>query len=265
MSSGQGGSGRMPAIYIGHGAPPLVDDELWTSQLAAWAGALPRPTSVLMVSAHWESAPLALGATEPGVPLIYDFWGFPAHYYEATYEAPVAPELAARVKALMPDTETVVDQPGRGLDHGAYVPLTVMYPEADVPVLQLSLPTNDPARLLELGRRLAPLRDEGVLIVGSGFMTHGLPYLEMRSPDQAPPGWSSDFDLWAEETLQSGDVEQLMDYAHRAPAARYAHPTPDHLSPLFVILGAADDPAKAPQTVIDGYWYGLAKRSVQVA
>lgn len=263
MSGEQRGAKRMPALYLGHGAPPLVDDELWVAQLRAWADRLPRPRSVLMVSAHWESAPLALGATEPGVPLVYDFWGFPAHYYEATYGAPVAPELAAEVKALMPDGETVVDQPHRGLDHGAYVPLSIMYPDADVPVLQLSLPIDDPARLLALGRRLAPLRDEGVLIIGSGFMTHGLPYLEMRSPDQAPPGWSEDFDRWADETLQVGDLDQLMDYRHRAPAARYAHPTADHFSPLFVVLGTADDPATT-QTVIDGYWFGLAKRSVQL-
>jgi len=261
----QGGSVRMPSIYLGHGAPPLVDDALWVSQLGDWAGELPRPTAVLMVSAHWESAPLALGATDAGVPLVYDFWGFPQHYYEVTYDAPVAPELAARVRALMPDTETVADQPQRGLDHGAYVPLTVMYPDADVPVLQMSLPTTDPQRLLDLGRRLAPLRDEGILIVGSGFMTHGLPFLEMRSPDQAAPGWSSDFDAWAAETLAAGDLDQLMDYAHRAPAARYAHPTADHFAPLFVTLGAADDPGKAPETVIDGYWFGLSKRSIQVS
>jgi 4,5-DOPA dioxygenase extradiol len=254
----------MPAIYIGHGAPPLVDDELWVSQLARWARELPRPRSILVVSAHWESAPLTLGATTP-VPLVYDFWGFPAHYYETTYAAPGAPELARQVAALMPDTETVVQQPDRGLDHGAYVPLTVMYPQADVPVLQLSLPTLDPARLLDLGRRLAPLRDEGVLIVGSGFMTHGLPFLRMESPEQRPPGWSAEFDAWAAETLAEGRLDDLVDFAHRAPAVRYAHPTVEHLAPLFVTLGAAERPDVAPETVIDGYWFGLAKRSVQVA
>jgi len=117
------GSGRMPAIYIGHGAPPLVDDELWVSQLAGWAARMPRPRSILVVSAHWESAPLTLGATET-VPLVYDFWGFPQHYYETTYAAPGAPDLARQVTALMPDGETVAHQPDRGLDHGAYVPLT---------------------------------------------------------------------------------------------------------------------------------------------
>jgi 4,5-DOPA dioxygenase extradiol len=259
-----GSTGRMPAIYIGHGAPPLVDDRLWVSQLAAWAKNLPKPSSILVVSAHWESAPLSLGATTP-TPLVYDFWGFPQHYYETTYKAPGAPELAAAVTALMPDSETVVQQPARGLDHGAYVPLTVMYPDADVPVLQMSLPTLDPAKLLDLGRRLAPLRDEGVLIIGSGFMTHGLPYLQMQSPDQRPPGWSAEFDGWAADALDRGALDELVDFSHRAPAVRYAHPTVEHLAPLFVTLGAASDPEAAPETVIDGYWFGLAKRSVQVA
>lgn len=255
---------RMPAIYIGHGAPPLVDDELWCSQLADWAARLPRPRAVLVASAHWESAPLSLGATET-VPLIYDFWGFPERYYQATYAAPGAADLAGRVAALMPDGETVVQRPDRGLDHGAYVPLSVMYPQADVPVLQLSLPTTDPEGLLDLGRRLAPLRDEGVLIIGSGFLTHGLPYLRMEAPDQRPPDWSSEFDAWAAEALAGGDLDELIDFSRRAPAVRYAHPTVEHLAPLFLTLGAAQDPEAAPETVIDGYWFGLAKRSIQVA
>lgn len=253
----------MPAVYLGHGAPILVDDPVWTGELAAWSGELPRPSAVLVVSAHWESAPLTLGATET-VPLTYDFWGFPRRYYETTYEAPGAPELAARIEALMPDHEEVAHQPSRGLDHGAYVPLTVMYPEADVPVLQMSLPTLDPRRLLDLGRRLRPLREEGVLIMGSGFLTHGLPFIRMESVGQRPPGWSSEFDAWAAEALGRGDVEELLDYRRRAPALAYAHPTTEHLAPLFVTLGAAEDPEKPARTTIDGFWYGFSKRSFAV-
>jgi 4,5-DOPA dioxygenase extradiol len=255
----------MPALYLSHGAPPLVDDPVWTAQLAAWARALPAPTAVLVVSAHWESAPLTIGATETGVPLVYDFGGFAERYYRARYPAPGAPGLAAAIKALVPDTEEVAEEPRRGLDHGAYVPLTVMYPRADVPVLRVSLPTLDPQRLMELGRRLRPLRDEGVLIVGSGFTTHGLPFLRSFRTDAPAPGWSTDFDLWTADALARGAVDELLDFRHRAPGMPYAHPTVEHFAPLFVTLGAAEDPEAAPEQVIDGYWMGLAKRSVQVA
>jgi len=259
------GDGPIPALYLGHGAPPLVDDRLWTSQLNTWAGELPRPRSILMVSAHWESAPLALGATADAHPLTYDFYGFPERYYRMTYPSPGAPGLAARVEAMMPDAEAVVRQPDYGLDHGAFVPLMVMYPEADVPVLQMSMPSLDPERLFELGRRLRPLRDEGVLIVGSGFLTHGLPFLADWRPDAPAPGWSRDFDEWAAEALARGAVDELMDFRRRAPGMPYAHPTVEHFAPLFVTLGAASDPESSPDTEIEGFFLGLAKRSFQVA
>jgi 4,5-DOPA dioxygenase extradiol len=255
----------MPALYLGHGAPPLVDDELWTSQLRAWSARLPWPTAILIVSAHWESAPLTLGATADAVPLVYDFGGFPAKYYQARYPSPGAPELAARIRALMPDNETVAEQPHRGLDHGAYVPLLVMYPDADIPVLQMSLPTLDPAKLLDLGRRLRPLRDEGVLIIGSGFLTHGLPFLRDFRTDAPAPGWSADFDAWAAEALARGAVDELVDFRNRAPGMPYAHPTVEHFAPLFVTLGAAEDPEAPPKITIDGYFLGLSKRSFQVS
>ena len=174
----------MPALYLGHGAPPLLDDPAWMGQLSGWAADLPRPSSILIVSAHWQTAPMAIGATTT-VPLVYDFYGFPQRYYEMTYETPDATALAARIAAMMPDTEPVHQHASRGLDHGAWVPLKIMYPAADVPVLQLSLPTHDPARLLELGARLRPLRDEGVLIIGSGFLTHGLPFLKGAELEEA--------------------------------------------------------------------------------
>jgi len=253
----------MPALYIGHGAPPLVDDELWTSELSAWAAGLPRPSAILMVSAHWESAPLTLGATDTGVPLVYDFGGFPERYYRAQYRAPGAPALARKIKALMADTETVAEQPRRGLDHGAYVPLTVMYPDADIPVLQMSLPTLDPDKLLALGRRLAPLRDDGVLIIGSGFLTHGLPFLRDFTVDQTPPGWSVEFDAWAGEALARGAVDELADFRNRAPGMPYAHPTVEHFAPLFVTLGAVARPDDKPDYAIEGFSYGLSKRSFE--
>jgi 4,5-DOPA dioxygenase extradiol len=254
--------GRMPAMYLGHGAPPLVDDPLWVVQLEAWARSLPTPTAILVVSAHWENAPLAIGATADAAPLTYDFYGFPERYYRATYPAPGAPGLATRVRSMLAGQEQVTDVPGRGLDHGAYVPLTVMYPAADIPVLQISMPSLDPDRLLRIGAALRPLRDEGVLIMGSGFLTHGLPFLRDFRYNAPAPGWSTEFDHWAAAALDHGDVDALASF-RGAPAVRYAHPTTEHYAPLFVALGAGD--TAAPVTTITGYWLGLAKRSVQVA
>ncbi|WP_346272218.1 class III extradiol ring-cleavage dioxygenase [Pseudonocardia sp.] len=223
---------------------------------------LPTPEAILIASAHWETAPMMLGATETE-PLVYDFGGFERRFYEVRYAAPGAPELAAKVEKLMPDDEPVA-RTDRGLDHGAYVPLTVMYPDADVPVLQMSLPTLEPDRLLEIGRRLAPLRDEGVLIVGSGFATHGLPFLRDFRPDAAAPGWSREFDAWSAETLERGAVDELADFRDKAPGMPWAHPTIEHFAPMFLTLGAATDPEQAPDQPIDGFWMGLAKRSFLV-
>lgn len=257
----------MPAIYLSHGAPPLADDPLWTRQLADWSGALPRPTAILVVSAHWENAPLALGATTT-VPLVYDFGGFEQRYYQVTYPAPGAPELAAKVRALLRTPRTpLADVPDRGLDHGAYVPLVEMYPEADVPVLQISMPTLDPRRLMDIGRRLAPLRDEGVLILGSGFFTHNLraamQYMHLGF-DAPVQGWSAEFDDWGRRALDGGDIDGLLDFLNKAPSGQMAHPRTEHFAPLFVTLGAAEDDLATQRTVIDGFWLGLAKRSVQL-
>jgi 4,5-DOPA dioxygenase extradiol len=256
---------RMPAVYLGHGAPPLVDDARWVSELRRWSADLPKPKQILVVSAHWESAPLTIGATDGKTPLTYDFYGFPQRYYEMTYGAPGAPALATKVRALMPDNETVAEAPGYGMDHGAYVPLLVMYPEHDIPVLQISMPDLDPEHLFRIGQRLRPLRDEGVLVMGSGFMTHGLPFLRDWRPDAEPPGWSREFDLWAAEALGRGAVDELMAFRSAAPGMPYAHPTVEHFAPLFVTLGAASDPEATPDTEIEGYFLGLAKRSFQVA
>lgn len=254
--------GRMPAVYLSHGAPPLADDPLWTRQLADWARELPRPASVLMVSAHWEAAPLAIGATAT-VPLVYDFWGFAERYYQVTYPAPGAPRLADAVRALLRGAGAPVqDFPGRGLDHGAYVPLVEMYPAADIPVLQISLPTLRPEGLFEVGRALAPLRDEGVLIVGSGFFTHNLRAL---SADGSVPSAMADFDEWGAGVLARGDLDALLDFERKAPAARRAHPRTEHFAPLFVTLGAAGGDLANTRTVIDGFWFGMAKRSIQTA
>lgn len=262
-----------PVLYLSHGAPPLADDARWTAELAGWSGDLvataDKPANVLMVSAHWEEAPLALSSTT-GAPLTYDFWGFPQKYYDVTYDAPAAPALAADVEKLLHSAGTPVQRDeARGLDHGAYVPLVEMFPEADVPVLQMSMPTLDPRELFAIGQKLAPLRDQGTLIVGSGFTTHNLREFDpRRGSDSTPPSWSLEFDQWAKEAMEHEDVDALLDFLDKAPAASVAHPRTEHFAPLFVALGAAyASSGKGPiesRSVIDGFWFGLSKRSWQL-
>ncbi|HEY4239028.1 MAG TPA: class III extradiol ring-cleavage dioxygenase [Kofleriaceae bacterium] len=250
---------KMPVLFQAHGAPPLLDDAGWIRELAAWGDALPRPRAIVVLSAHWEARPLTIGAESP-VPLIYDFSGFPEKFYALTYPSPGAPSVAARVRGLL-DAAGIAhaSDPARGLDHGAYIPLMCMYPAADVPVLQLSLPSLDPAALLAVGRALAPLRDEGVLLIGSGFLTHNL--RAARAP--APPAWASDFDAWTADVLLRRDLDALVQYRAKAPGVRESLPTHEHFVPVIVAAGAAsDDAVRFP---ITGWWWGgsLTRRSAQ--
>ena len=252
---------QMPVIFAAHGAPILLDDPQWVGELHTWAGAMPKPTGILVVSAHWEERPVTIGATTP-VPLVYDFYGFPEKYYQQRYASPGAPALAARIRQIMKsDGVAVNDAPERGLDHGAYVPLVAMYPAADIPVLQLSIPGLDPQALFALGRMLAPLRDEGVLIFGSGFLTHNMRYAFRPGV----PQWATEFDAWAADAITRFDVDALMDFQNRAPAAQIALPTWEHYAPLLVSAGAASLQTHAATFPINGWWMdgAFTKRSVQ--
>ncbi|MEU1184548.1 class III extradiol ring-cleavage dioxygenase [Streptomyces sp. NPDC005820] len=257
--------GPLPALYLSHGAPPLFDDGPWLRQLFDWAQSLPKPTAILIVSAHWEDAPLAVSAAAAGTPLVYDFGGFHPRYYRMRYDTPDATALAHRVAATMPAGEPLHQHTDRGLDHGAWVPLMAMYPLGDIPVLQMSMPSHAPGRLMDIGRRLAPLREEGVLVIGSGFMTHGLPFVTRAMFEGAVPAWSSEFDAWAADALARGDVDELAAYATRAPGMPFAHPTPDHFLPIFITLGSADNAERPAHTAIDGFMMGFAKRSFALA
>ncbi len=251
----------LPSIFLAHGSPLLLDDRRWVEELRVWAAAMPRPHAVLMISAHWVEKPVTLGAQRT-VPLVYDFYGFPPPYYDVKYAAPGAPALAARVKELLAGKREVREE-DRGLDHGAYVPLVAMYPEADVPVLQMSIPTMSAADLIALGRSLAPLRSEGVLVVGSGFLTHNMRALDWRSSAQ-PPSWAQEFDGWAKDVLERRDVDELSRYRERAPGVSDALPTHEHFVPVAVSLGASIDRAESVAFPIDGFTYGsFTKRSVQ--
>jgi 4,5-DOPA dioxygenase extradiol len=231
------------------------------AELSSWANAMPKPKSILMVSAHWEARPTTLGATRT-VPLVHDFYGFPERYYQTRYPAPGAPDLAARVRDLLRRKNIAsTDDPDRGLDHGAYVPLVPMYPGADVPVLQVSMPRLDPRELFELGRALGPLRDEGVLVFGSGFLTHNMKYAFRPGT----PSWAREFDDWAADMLSRLDVDALLDFRERAPAARMALPTWEHYAPVLVAAGAVADERPRATFPITGFWMegAFTRRSVR--
>ena len=250
---------KMPVLFQAHGAPPLLDDPGWISELAAWGKALPRPKAIVVVSAHWEERPLSIGATQ-ALPLIYDFYGFPDKFYRLQYPAPGAPDVAQRIRGLLAAAHIpCVDEPARGLDHGTYIPLMCMYPQADIPVLQISLPSEVPTELFAVGRALAPLRAEGVLLIGSGFLTHNLRALALRET----PTWASEFDAWSAEVIASRNVDALLDYRKRAPGVRESLPSHEHFVPVILAAGAAGD--SAVSFPITGFWWGgaMTRRSVQ--
>ncbi len=239
---------RMPVLFQAHGAPPLLDDPAWIGELADWAQVLPRPQAIVVISAHWEAKPLSIGATRP-LPLIYDFYGFPDKFYKLQYPAPGAPGIATRIRELMHAAAIrTVDEPSRGLDHGTYIPLMCMYPAADIPVLQISLPSQVPAELFAVGRALAPLRDEGVLLIGSGFLTHNLRALGLRET----PAWAADFDAWSADVLVRRDHDALLDYKAKGPGVHESLPTHEHFVPVIVAAGAARDAAVT--FPITGFW-----------
>lgn len=256
------GDDPLPSIYLSHGAPPLFDDAQWMDELLAWSTSMPKPTGVVIVSAHWETAPISITAPTPTTGVVYDFGGFDPRYYTMQYATPDATALGARVAGELSAIGSVVDRP-RGLDHGAWVPLKVMYPAGDVPVVQVSLPTDRADVLVAMGERLRSLREEGVLVIGSGFMTHGLPFITQAMVEGKVPGWSRDFDAWAWEAIQAGDVDTLASFRQLAPGMPYSHPSVEHFTPLFVTLGAATDLGSA-RTVIDGAMWGLSRRSLEL-
>ena len=233
---------RIPTLFLSHGSPTLpIDPSLPSGDFATLSGQLPRPASVLILSAHWGTLqPVASTATQPET--IHDFHGFPRALYEIEYPAPGAPELARRAVALLGEHGIAAAAQPHGLDHGAWVPMLLMYPQADVPVTQLSIqPRADAAHHFALGRALRALRDEDVMVIGSGQITHNLREADFSArPEDADPR-VAEFTGWFEERLYARDIDALLDYRRRAPHAQRMHPTDEHLLPVFAALGAADD------------------------
>lgn len=255
----QPSDGPMPALFVSHGAPPALDDHDWMNSLYDWAQSLPKPRAIVVISAHWENAPVAISASAANTPLYYDFGGFDPTYYTLKYPTPDATDRAQRVAGLL-GYSPVHQYTDRGLDHGAFIPLMAMYPAGDVPVVQVSMPSLNPQDLLQLGEKLKELRKEGILVIGSGYMTHS--FAVFRHPELT--GHLDAFDEWAAHAIHSGDVDELMAYMNKAPGARIAHPTADHYVPLLLTMGAADDPRTA-KTVFTRRGLGNHIRSMQVA
>lgn len=235
----------MPSVFVSHGSPTTaLTDTPAHRFLMGLGAALPRPSAILCVSAHWESeAPTVSTALSPET--IYDFYGFPDELYRLSYPAPGAPELATRtVEVLRAAGFACEVDPDRGLDHGAWVPLLLSYPEAGVPVTQLSVQHHlGPAHHEAIGRALAPLRAEGVLVLGSGNITHNLKDALGRlrggpGADLSTPEWAGAFDAWVAERVEAGGFEELADYRALAPHAEVAHPRDEHFLPLLTAAGA---------------------------
>lgn len=232
----------LPSLFISHGSPMLLlQDGPARRFLTELGNSLPRPQAILVVSAHWENArkPAISYVARPET--IHDFGGFPQELYEKQYPAPGAPALAAKAQALLEQGGFGVVRYGeRGLDHGAWVPLSLMYPQADIPVIQVSLiEDGTPEQHEKMGRALRSLRDEGVLIIGSGSLTHNLYEFRGRPVDAPVQDWVSEFMEWIESSLTENRRDDLLHYRSRAPSGKRNHPTEEHLSPLFVALGAA--------------------------
>jgi 4,5-DOPA dioxygenase extradiol len=249
---------RLPVLFVSHGAPTLALEPGPTRGFLVQLGAgFKRPKAILSICAHWETAaPVVSTALWPET--IHDFYGFPEALYALRYPAPGAPQLADQALQLLAAaglSAKAVSE--RGLDHGAWVPLMLMYPEADIPVTQLAVQTHlGPAHHWRLGEALRPLRDQGVLIIGSGSVTHNLREFGSHGYDSPPPSWVSEFNDWLHTEVVSGDRQALLDYRRGAPHAARNHPTEEHLLPLFVAAGAGT-PGSRPQRLHAAYTYGV--------
>jgi len=245
---------RLPTLFLSHGSPMhAVEAGVAGQAWQALGRTLQRPRALLMVSAHWEtSVPLLTGNARPET--IHDFGGFPDALYQIRYPVAGDPTLAARAVALLKDEGIAAGIDGcRGLDHGAWVPLLRMYPDADVPVVQLSIQTAlGPRHHLRVGRALAPLTADGVLLVASGHATHNLRDWMMQRSGGEPLPYASAFAGWLHDALQRHATDALLDYREAAPGAARAHPTEEHFLPMFVALGAAGEDA-TPEPILRAF------------
>jgi 4,5-DOPA dioxygenase extradiol len=259
-----GSTSRLPAVFLAHGSPMLaIEQDDFTAVLKRLGTQVPRPRAIVVVSAHWEAPGPVRVTISQQPPLFYDFSGFPEELYHLRYPAPGNPALAGMIGNLLSDASVeAVPDPHRGLDHGAWVPLKHAFPSADIPVVEVSLPTpRTPAEVIRIGKALAPLRDRGILLIGSGGIVHNLRRVRMGDKQAPVDAWAKSFDDWVQERLKSLDLESLADYRRQAPEAALSVPTSEHFDPLFFVLGAAG-PGDRVSDLYEGFHYGnLSMRS----
>ncbi|MFY9551970.1 MAG: class III extradiol ring-cleavage dioxygenase [Thermoanaerobaculia bacterium] len=251
-------STRLPAVFVSHGSPTIaIEDDPWGPALTRYASKLPKPRAVVVVSGHWE-APGAVRVTASPTPeTIHDFGGFPEELYRIRYPARGDPGLAALVMRLLNESGfPAKTDPERGLDHGAWVPLMRLYPKADVPIVEISQPLRrNPEDMLRMGGALSRLRDEGVLLLGTGGVVHNLRLMDPADDPNRVEDWAREFDEWIQKRLEAMDVAAIASYQTAAPHSRLAVPTPDHFDPIFVVLGSAL-PGERVITIYEGFRYG---------
>ena len=260
---------RSPAVFLAHGAPlsALGGDE-HAAALREFGEKHQQAKGILVISAHWQvSKPVRLTAWDR-MPLLYDFGGFPDELYRIEYPAPGDPGLAARAAGVLrAEGQAVAFDTTRGLDHGAWVPLRLAWPEATLPVIEMSMPFLEPPDLFQLGRALRPLRDDGVLVVGSGGIVHNLSRVRLADKNAPVDPWAAEFDGWVAERVAARNLDQLFAYRRQGPHARLSVPTTEHFDPLFVALGAAaatkwSGALALLDTIFEGFHYGnLSMRS----
>ncbi|HEX7705070.1 MAG TPA: class III extradiol ring-cleavage dioxygenase [Thermoanaerobaculia bacterium] len=246
-------------LFLAHGAPSVAIEEDGFTRAVTKFGSKLRPSAAVVISAHWQT-PGGVRANAVSRPeTLYDFGGFASELYRIKYEAPGHPPLANRIAAMVGGSV----EKGRGWDHGVWVPLSRLFPSAETPIVELSLPFHaKPADLIEVGRRLQPLRDENILLIGSGGIVHNLGKVHLQ--DKATPAepWAKEFDAWIAARLEARDLDAIAQYRELAPHAALAVPTPEHFEPLLVLLGAHRDTDQLT-TIYSGFHYGtLSMRTI---
>jgi 4,5-DOPA dioxygenase extradiol len=244
---------RSPAVFLAHGSPmSALGGDAHAAALQAFGKQHADARAIVIVSAHWQTRGELRATAWQHAPLVYDFGGFPDELYRIEYPAPGDPALAARVIRAIPGA---IPELRRGLDHGAWVPLRLAWPEATIPVVEVSLPVAAPEDIFALGRQLRPLREEGIVVAGSGGIVHNLGQVQVGDKNAAVDPWAAEFDRWVADRVARHDAATLFRYRASAPNAALAVPTPEHFDPLFIALGAAW-PEEGVETIYEGFHYG---------